>query len=115
MEMDIVYRQKWLRIKEDGKVKWHKQQGKINKHRQSKEIQTQAKVEMEGIVGRLSKKNVLTISGKDITRESNQMNQTNDAEQVTSCNEIIEEVIVNRKHIAAVDGSMTKDSYQLFG
>ena len=62
-----------------------------------------------------SKKNMLAISGKDITRESNQMNQTNDAEQVTSCNEIIEEVIVNRKHIAAVDGSMTKDSYQLFG
>ena len=65
---------------------------------------------MEWIVGRWRKKIMLTISGKNITRESNQMNQTNNAEQVTSCNEIIEEESLNIKHIAAVDGSRTKDS-----
>ena len=53
---------------------------------------------------------MLTISGKNMTRESNQMNQTNNAEQVTSFNEIIEEESLNIKHIAAVDGSRTKDS-----
>ena len=34
----------WLRIKEDGEVKWCKQQGNNNKRRQSKESQTQARL-----------------------------------------------------------------------
>ena len=88
---------KLLRIKKDGEVKWHKQQGNNNNHHQSKESSTQANVEMERIVGRLSKKNRLIINGKDTTRERNQMNQTNNAEQVTSCNEILEEKILNKK------------------
>ena len=78
--------EEWLRIKEEGEVKWCEQQGNNNNHRKMKEIQTRVNVEMEGIVGRLSKKNRLIISGKDMTRESNQIDQINDAEQLIVCN-----------------------------
>ena len=61
---------------------------------------------MEGIVGRLSKNNMLIISGKDATRESNRIDQTNDANQAIACDEIIEEAIVNRRTIATVDASI---------
>ena len=58
----------WLKIEEEREVKWCQQQGNNNKHRKTKENQTRENVEMIGIVGQLSKKSRLIISGKDTTK-----------------------------------------------
>ena len=62
--------------------------------------------EMIGIVGRLSKQNKLIISGKDATIENDPKELMKSIEQEIACNVSIEESIINRRVVAAVDASI---------
>ena len=63
-------------------------------------------VEMIGIVGRLSKQKKLIISGQDVTKENDQVASVSPTEQEIAFNASVEEAIINRTSVAAVDASV---------
>ena len=103
----ITADRQYLRIEENDEIKWYSKNSSSQEYKVIKDEVNVNEEEMIAIVGRISQNRMLHVSGEFSNLQNNsRLVEAGSQEERVAFNESIEEAIINRRAVAAVDASI---------